>query len=189
MKPRNTAVPGLLQPLPVPKSRWQSISMDLITALPPSPTRKDAIAMFVDRLSKRVHLAAVETAITAPQLARVFVDTVVKHHGVPEVIVSDRDPRFVSAFWSSLFMLLGTQLNISTAFHPQTDGQTERTNRQLEQVLRHYVNSQHNDWEPLLAVAEFAINAIVSSSTGYSPFFLDTGMHPRTPLSMAAAGP
>ena len=133
-KPRNTAAPGLLQPLPVPQTRWQSVSMDLITALPASASKKDAIAVFVDRLSKRVHLAAVETTITAPQLARVFFDTVVKHHGVPEVIVSDRDPRFVSAFWSSLFSLLGTQLNISTAYHPQTDGQTERTNRQLEQV-------------------------------------------------------
>ena len=142
--------------------------------------------MFVDRLSKRVHLAPVETTITAPQLARVFVDTVVKHHGVPEIIVSDRDPRFVSEFWRSLFSLLGTQLNISTAFHPQTDGQTERTNRQLEQVLRHYVNAQHTDWDELLAVAEFAINSHVSAATGFTPFFLDTGMHPRIPLSLAA---
>ena len=185
-KPRNTATPGVLQPLPVPSARWQSISMDLITSLPPSASKKDAIAVFVDRLSKRVHLAPVETSITAPQLARVFVDTVFKHHGVPEIIVSDRDPRFVSEFWRSLFSLLGTQLNISTAFHPQTDGQTERTNRQLEQVLRHYVNAQHTDWDELLAVAEFAINSHVSTATGYTPFFLDTGMHPRIPLSLAA---
>jgi hypothetical protein len=81
---------------------------------------------------------------------------------------------------------LGTQLNISTAFHPQTDGQTERTNRQLEQVLRHYVNAQHDNWDELLAVAEFTINNHVSATTGYSPFFLDTGMQPRVPLSMVA---
>jgi len=142
--------------------------------------------VFVDRLSKRVHLAPVDTSITAPQLARVFVDTVVKHHGVPEIIVSDRDPRFVSDFWGSLFRLLGTQLNISTAFHPQTDGQTERTNRQLEQVLRHYVNAQHTNWDELLAIAEFSINSHVSAATGFTPFFLDTGMHPRIPLSLAA---
>ena len=113
-------------------------------------------------------------------------DTVVKHHGVPEIIVSDRDPRFVSDFWGSLFRLLGTQLNISTAFHPQTDGQTERTNRQLEQVLRHYVNAQHTNWDELLAIAEFSINSHVSAATGFTPFFLDTGMHPRIPLSLAA---
>lgn len=146
--------------------------MDLITSLPASARGQDAIAVFVDRLSKRVHLAPVDTSITAPQLARVFVDTVVKHHGVPEIIVSDRDPRFVSDFWGSLFRLLGTQLNISTAFHPQTDGQTERTNRQLEQVLRHYVNAQHTNWDELLAIAEFSINSHVSAATGFTPFFL-----------------
>jgi len=84
--------------------------------------------VFVDRLSKRVHVCPVQTSITAPEMARVFTDTVFKHHGVPEVIVSDRDPKFVSAFWRSLFELLGTLLNISTSYHPQTDGQTERTN-------------------------------------------------------------
>ena len=185
-KPRNTAAPGLLQPLPVPAKRWQSISMDLITSLPKGKSGKDAVVVFVDRLSKRVHLSAVDTSITAPQLARTFLETVFKHHGVPDTIISDRDPRFVSEFWRSLFTLLGTQLNISTAFHPQTDGQTERTNRQLEQVLRHYVNAQHDNWDELLAVAEFTINNHVSATTGYSPFFLDTGMQPRVPLSMVA---
>ena len=95
----------------------------------------------------------------------------------------------MSEFWRALFNLLGTQLNISTAFHPQTDGQTERTNRQLEQVLRHYVNAQHDNWDDMLAVAEFAINNYTSAATGHSPFFLDTGMQPRTPLTLAAQGP
>jgi hypothetical protein len=155
-------------------------------ALPKSAGGFDAVAVFVDRLSKRVHLSPCTTSITAPQFAELFVEVVFKHHGVPDVIVSDRDPRFVSDFWKSLFSLLGTHLNISTAYHPQTDGQTERMNRQLEQVLRHFVNVHHTNWDKLLPLAEFALNSHTSATTGYSPFYLDTGMVPATPLSLLA---
>jgi hypothetical protein len=162
--------------------------MDLMVALPKSPSGKDAIVVFVDRLSKRVHMAPVSSGISAPELARVFLDTVFKHHGMPETLVCDRDSKFVSAFWQTLFSLMGTTLNISTAYHPQTDGQTERTNRQLEQVLRHYINPQHSNWEELLPVVEYAVNAHTSASTGFTPFYLDTGMTPHTPLALAASG-
>jgi hypothetical protein len=185
-KPSQTAPAGLLQPLPVPERRWQSVSTDFIMALPKSAGGFDAVAVFVDRLSKRVHLSPCTTSITAPQFAELFVEVVFKHHGVPDVIVSDRDPRFVSDFWKSLFSLLGTHLNISTAYHPQTDGQTERMNRQLEQVLRHFVNVHHTNWDKLLPLAEFALNSHTSATTGYSPFYLDTGMVPATPLSLLA---
>jgi hypothetical protein len=185
-KPANQAKAGLLQPLPVPDRRWQSVSTDFITSLPKTAKGYDAVAVFVDRLSKRVHVAPCTTTITAPEFAELFADVVFKHHGVPDVLVSDRDPKFVSDFWKSLFSLLGTHLNISTAYHPQTDGQTERMNRQLEQVLRHFVNFHHDNWDKLLPLAEFALNSHTSSTTGYSPFYLDTGMVPSTPLSLLA---
>ena len=184
-KPRATAKPGLLQPLPVPDTRWQSVSMDLMVELAKSESGNDAVVVFVDRLSKRVHLAPCTTTITAPQLARVFVKDVFRLHGVPKVLVCDRDPKFVSEFWRALFRILGTELNVSTAYHPQTDGQTERMNRQLEQVLRHFLNGQHSNWEDLLPMAEFVMNSYSSATTGYPPFFLDTGMVPATPLSLA----
>ena len=109
-KPRATGKPGLLQPLPVPDTRWQSVSMDLMVELPKSESGNDAVVVFVDRLSKRVHLAACTTTITAPQLARVFVKDVFRLHGVPKVLVCDRDPKFVSEFWRALFRILGTEL-------------------------------------------------------------------------------
>ncbi len=185
-KPRSAAVPGLLQPLPVPGARWESVSMDLMVSLPKSEAGHDAVVVYVDRLSKRVHLTACHTAITAPQLARLFVRDVFRLHGMPKTIVCDRDPKFVSEFWTTLFSVLGTTLNISTAYHPQTDGQTERMNMQLEQVLRHFLNGRHSNWEDLLPVAEFVMNSYTSATTGFTPFFLDTGMVPRTPIALAA---
>ena len=162
------------------------MSLDFIVQLPQSTQGNDSIVCIVDRLSKRVHLAAVKSSITAPAFARVFTEVVFKHHGMPETLVSDRDSKFISEFWRSLFKLLGTHLNISTAYHPQTDGQTERMNRQLEQVLRHFTNAQQSNWEDQLPMVEFAMNSHVSSTTGFSPFQLDTGMAPATPLSMLA---
>lgn len=160
--------------------------MDFITSLPKTAGGHDGIFVVVDRLSKRVHLAPISMTITAPQFAKVFADVVFKHHGMPLTIVSDRDPRFTSEFWRSFTSLLGTRLNMSTAFHPQTDGQTERINRQLEQVLRHVVNPRHDDWDEYLSIVEFALNNHTSEATGYTPFFLDTGRNPITPLTFAA---
>ena len=160
--------------------------MDFITSLPKTAAGHDGIFVVVDRLSKRVHLAPVSMTITAPQFALLFADVVFKHHGLPLTIVSDRDPRFTSEFWKSFTSLMGTRLNMSTAFHPQTDGQTERVNRQLEQVLRHVVNARHDNWDQHLSIVEFALNNHTSQSTGYTPFFLDTGRNPITPLTFAA---
>jgi hypothetical protein len=107
---------------------------------------------------------------------------VVKLHGVPESIVSDRDARFTSNFWKSLWQQLGTKLRMSTAFHPQSDGQTERANRTLEEGLRAYVNIHHDDWDNHLSLLEFAVNNSKSISTGQSPFSLNFGEHPRMPI-------
>ncbi|KAG3231643.1 hypothetical protein PI124_g23260 [Phytophthora idaei] len=130
-----------LQSLPTPSECWQSISMDFVFGHPPDSKRRTGVVVFVDRFSKMVHLAAVPAEVTAVQTARLFVDMVFKHHGMPLDIVSDRDPRFTARFWQEVFTLLGTQLPMSTADHPQTDGQTERVNRVLGDLLKSYAHS------------------------------------------------
>jgi transposase InsO family protein len=146
-KPRNMRPAGLLQPLPVPTRRWSDISMDLIVQLPPTrPHRFDAVLVVVDRLSKMAHFMPTRTDATAPELARLVFREVVRLHGIPRTIVSDRDSRFTSRFWRALHRLLDVRLAMSTAFHPQTDGQTERMNRTLEEMLRAYVGHRQDDW-------------------------------------------
>ena len=126
---------GLLQPLDIPERPWEVVSMDFITQLPRSKDGYDAIVMFVDTFSKMVHFAKTKTEASAMDTAKIFFDQVYKYHGLPKVIVSDRDLKFTSKFWKALFNTLGTKLSMSTAFHPQSDGQTERANRTLEDML------------------------------------------------------
>ncbi|POM80724.1 Reverse transcriptase [Phytophthora palmivora] len=146
--------------------------MDFVFGLPRDSKRKTGIVVFVNRFSKMVHLAAVSAQVTSEQTARLFVDMVFKHHGMPSDFVSDRDPRFTARFWQEVFTLLGTQFSMSTADHPQTDGQTERVNRVLVDLLKSYAHSFHN-WSDCLPMAEFAINNLVHASTGYKPFFVN----------------
>ncbi|KAE8968060.1 hypothetical protein PR001_g27905 [Phytophthora rubi] len=134
-----------------------------------------------------VRLAAVRKSVTAPQAAQLFVDNVFRNHGLPEAFVSDRDPRFVSHFWQHLFRLLGTRLDMSTADHPQTDGQTERVNRVLEDILRSVCAAEPTKWSTLLPQVEFALNNAVYSSTGFTPFYVNGLRHPRTPLTLPPA--
>lgn len=181
-KPSHQHPMGLLQPLDIPENRWEQVSMDLITQLPRTRQGHDAIVVFVDKLTKMVHVAATTTDVSAPELARIFTKEVVRLHGIPKSIVSDRDPRFTSNFWKSLFKLTGTKLAMSTAFHPQSDGQTERVNRTLEDMLRAYVNYRQDDWDEYLVSAEIAINNSAQSSTKFSPFFMNYGFHPNFPL-------
>jgi hypothetical protein len=186
-KASNRQPAGLLQPLSIPELRWHTVSMDLITGLPRSKQGHDAISVFCDKLSKKVHYAATTTTVTAPALASLFFREVVRHHGLPVVIVSDRDPRFTARFWRALWARCGTKLAMSTAYHPQTDGQTERANRTLEEMMRSYVNFHQDNWDEHLVAAEIAYNNSVHASTGFSPFFLDSGQHPLVPLSQSAA--
>lgn len=181
-KPSQQATMGLLQPLPVPVRPWQQVSLDLITQLPKSRAGNDAIVVFVDKLTKMVHYVATTTTVSAPQLAELFLREVVRHHGVPESILSDRDPRFTANFWRAFWGRLGSKLTMSTAYHPQTDGQTERANRTLEEMLRSYVNSNQTDWDQHLATLELAINNSKQASTGFSPFYLNAGQEVRLPL-------
>jgi transposase InsO family protein/predicted aspartyl protease len=169
---------GLLSPNRIPERNWQWISVDLITQLPPS-LGYDAILVIVDRLSKLIRLAATNGGVTSEGIARLFRDKVWKDFGLPEGILSDQGSQFVSNFMRDLNKLLGIQTNISTAYHPQTDGQTERVNQEIEQYLRLFVNYRQDDWVDWLPMAEFSYNNKTHSSTGQSPFFLTYGSHPR----------
>jgi hypothetical protein len=179
-KPSQQSPAGLLQPLPVPENRWEDITMDYIVQLPATPRGYDAILVVVDRMTKCAHFIPTTTNVTAAGTARLFVDNIFRLHGLPKSIVHDRDPRFVGKFWRSLFDLLGVKLRPSTAFHPQTDGQTERTNRTLEQMLRNYVSYKQDDWDQYLSLVEFAYNSAEQASIGMSPFYCDLGRQPTT---------
>jgi hypothetical protein len=184
-KPSNQHPAGLLQSLPIPAQPWYSVSMDFIVQLPPAAGGQDAIIVFVDRLTKMVHLAATTTTVSAEGTAQLFMDTVFKLHGVPKYIISDRGSTFVGQFMTELLRLIGTQHKRSTAYHPQSDGQTERVNRVLEEMLRHYVGgTRHGDWVNCLAAAEFAINNSHHESVGTSPFRLNYGRDPRLPITV-----
>ncbi|POM78877.1 Polyprotein [Phytophthora palmivora] len=168
-----------LQSLPVPADCWKSMSLDSVFGLPTDDKGNTGILVFVYRLSKMVHLAPVRDKITGKQAAQLFLDSVFRYHGLPETIVSDRDPRFTGAFWDTLFQLLGTKLTMSTADHPQTDGQTECVNRVLEDTLRSICAEAPRSWSDQLPMVEFALNNVVHASTGFTPFYLNGLRHPR----------
>jgi hypothetical protein len=175
---------GLLQPLSVPERKWQSVGMDFIVRLPMTAAGHDALMVVTDRLTKLVRCIPTATTVTAPEVAQLFVDNVVRLYGVPQEIVSDRDSKFTSVFWQSLFRCLGTKLSMSSAYHPQSDGQSERSNQSVEQILRCYVSAYNNDWDQHLALAEFSLNSAVNVSTGFSPFRLMYGYEPSSPLQL-----
>jgi hypothetical protein len=149
---------GLLQPHAIPESKWEVISMDFIVGLPLTARRHDSIFVVVDTLTKSAHFIPVRTTYQAPDIARVFISEIVRLHGVPKKIISDRGSVFTGRFWMSFQEALGTQLNFSTVYHPETDGQTERTNQTLEDMLRMYVMDQQKRWEEFLPLVEFAYN-------------------------------
>lgn len=184
-KPSNQLPAGALQPLPIPEQKGQTWTIDMITQLPRTQKGNDTIVTMVEKLTKLTRFAACKTTVTAPQLAFIVYENIVRNHGVPQFIISDRDVRFTSLFWKSLWKLLGTTLQMSTAYHPQTDGQTERANRTLEEMLRAYVNYRQDDWDDYLISAEIACNNSVNISTGYSPFYLQYGCHPHFPMQAA----
>ena len=157
--------------------------MDFITGVPISTDWKgdsyDCILVIVDRLTKMIYYEPVKVTIVTLGLAEIILEVVVWHYGLPDSIVSDRDLLFTSKFWSSLCYFLGIKRRLSTAFHPQTDGQTERQNSTMEAYLRVFVNFEQNDWARLLPMAEFAYNNAKNASTGHTPFELNCGYHPR----------
>ena len=174
---------GKLMSLPVPTHKWKDLIMDFVTGLPPSRAWNgqvyDSICVVLDRLTKMAHYIAVTTTLTAWQLAHVMHQEIVRIYGLPDSIVSDRDKLFTSHFHRELCHLLKIKPRLSTAYHLQTDGQTERQNSTIEQYLRAYVNYEQDDWVSLLASAEFAYNNAVQSSTKVSPFYAMYGYNPR----------
>ncbi|ERF68925.1 hypothetical protein EPUS_09503 [Endocarpon pusillum Z07020] len=178
---------GQLQALEPPKKRWQHLAMDFVTDLPESNgifPGATSIWVLTDRLTKERHLARPATAETE-HLVRMFIHFVVRSHGLPESIVSDRGPQFVSEFWNSLCKRLGIKAKLSTAHHPETDGQSERVNQAMETYLRSYVNYMQDDWAEWIALAEFAMNNYKSESIGMSPFFANKGFNPRMSFDQA----
>ncbi|GMF56475.1 unnamed protein product [Phytophthora fragariaefolia] len=154
----------------------------------PDADERNGVLVFVDRFMQMVHITPVSDTVTAAETAAHLADCVFRHHGLPASIVSDRDPRSTSAFWTALSQLLGTKLSMSTAAHLETDGQTERVNRVLEVVLRSYATS-FTSWSKVLPLAEFALNIAEHASTGVTPFFANNARHPRVPALLAVGHP
>nr|KYP46439.1 Transposon Ty3-I Gag-Pol polyprotein [Cajanus cajan] len=165
-KSATTLPAGLLQPLPIPMQIWEDLAMDFITGLPLSHGFT-VILVVIDRLSKYAHFFTMKTDYTSKQVAEIFVKNVVKLHGFPKTIVSDRDKVFTSQFWQHLFKLSGTTINLTTAYHPQSDGQSEALNKCLEMYLRCFTHDSPKDWAQLLPWAEFWYNTACHAE---SPF-------------------
>jgi len=179
---------GLLQPLDIPEWKWDSISMDFVTGLPNTPRGFDSIWVIVDRLTKSAHFIPINISFLLEKLASIYIRVIVKAHGVPLSIVSDRDPRFTSRFWVSLQEALGSKLKLSSAYHPQTDGQSERTIQSLEDLLRACVLEQGGAWDTYLPLIEFTYNNSYHSSIGMAPFEALYGRRCRTPLCWHESG-
>ncbi|KAJ9523325.1 hypothetical protein QJQ45_005365 [Haematococcus lacustris] len=175
---------GLMVPLQMPKAPWDSVSMDFVVKLPKTAAGHDSILVIVDRLTKMVHLAPTVEKVNGEDVARLFYDNVFKLHGMPLEIISDRDPRFRGQFFSGLCDIMQTKQCLSTAFHPQSDGQTERMNKVMEDMLRHYVGVEYVDWDKFLSSAEFAINNSYNSSIGTTPFRLNNVKDPNVPITL-----
>ena len=152
--------------------------MDFISGFPVSKGF-DAILVVVDRFSKMVHLIPCGTSINAEGLCDLVVHNVVRYHGLPDTVVSDRGPQFVSEFWNSILRIFGVRRSLTSGAHPEGNGQAERMNQNLIQYLTCYVNYLQDDWSDLLTYAEFAINKVVNESTGKSPFEVNFGFNPR----------
>jgi transposase InsO family protein len=185
---------GLLHPLPVPERSWTEISMDFVTGLPKTSNRYENILVITDRLSKGAVFIPTKGR-SSEELAKVFIKYYIAYHSLPRAIVSDRGDEFVQGVWSWICKLLNIKQRLSTAYHPETDGSTERMNQVLEEYLRHHCSYFQTDWDEWLPIAQIAVAARDATSTGISPFFMTHGYHAnigssiRLPEAADRAGP
>lgn len=187
-KSRNHKPFGFLKPIEPPMTKWETVTMDFILPLPRTKNGNEGILNLVDKLSKMIRLIPIDINISAPEVAYKFKQHVYRNHGLPSKIISDRDSIFMSKFWKTLFKSLGTKIAPSSAYHPQTDGQTEISNRKVEEMIRAFANFRKDNWDEHLVDFEVAINSAINSTTLCSPFYLNYGLHPRTiPLEALAS--
>ncbi|KAL2236238.1 UNVERIFIED_CONTAM: Transposon Ty3-I Gag-Pol polyprotein, partial [Sesamum indicum] len=182
VKAEHQAPAGKLHPLTIPEWKWEKITLDFVIGLPRTFRRHDAIWVIVDRLTKSVHFLPIRQNDSLDKLAELYVSEIVRLHGIPTSIVSDRDPRFTSHSWGSLQTALGTELHFSTAFHPQTDGQSERTIQTLEDMMRACVIEFKGNWDDHLPLMEFAYNNNLHYSIGMAPYEALYGRKCRSPI-------
>ncbi|KAJ9563826.1 hypothetical protein OSB04_008986 [Centaurea solstitialis] len=188
VKAENQKPSGLLQQPGIPEWKWEQISMDLVTKLPRTAKGHDTIWVIVDRLTKSAHFLPIREDYKMDKLARIYIKEIVTRHGVPISIISDRDSRFTSRFWQSLQKSLGSQLDWSTAYHPQTDGQSERTIQTLEDMLRACVMDFGGNWDDNLPLVEFSYNNSYHTSIQCAPYEALYGRKCRSPLSWVEVG-
>uniref|UniRef100_A0A671TP74 Gypsy retrotransposon integrase-like protein 1 n=1 Tax=Sparus aurata TaxID=8175 RepID=A0A671TP74_SPAAU len=160
---------GLLQPLPIPSRPWSDISIDFVTGLPVSQGNTTVLTV-VDRFSKMVRFIAMPKLPSAKETAEVMMTNIFRVHGFPRDIVSDRGPQFVSRFWREFCRLIGAQVSLTSGYHPEANGQTERLNQQLETGLRCVTSQNPSTWSKHLVWVEYAHNSLPTSATGFSPF-------------------
>ena len=172
-----------LQSFPTPIYCWKNLSIDFITGLPILIDWKgdnyDSILIIVDRLTKMVHYKLVKVSNNALGLAKVIINVVMRHHGLPDLIITNQGSFFILKFWSSICYFLGIKRRLSIAFYPQTNGQTKRQNNTIEAYFRAFINFEQNNWAQLLLMAKFAYNNAKNASTGYILFKFYCGYYPQ----------
>ena len=178
---------GQLQPLEIPQRKWDHVVLDYVVGMPKDEEKYNAILSVIDKATKMCHFIPCWDKITAAEIAKLYWAHVGRLHGIPSVIISDRDPKFTSKFWRELWRIMGTSLRMGSGYHPQSSGQVERLNQHLEQTLRctmHQLGAHAIAWREILPTVEFSINNTPSRVTGYSPFYLNYGYHPLSPAQM-----
>jgi len=188
MKTKHQKPGGLLQPLPIPVWKWEHITMDFMIGMPKTIKQDDSIWVIVDRLTKAAHFLAIKATFTSEQLANLYIKEIVRLHGVPLSIVLDCDTKFVSRFWQGFQRAMGTELRLSTTFHPQMDGQSERTSQTLEDMLRACALDYAGAWDHNLPLIKFAYNNSCHASIGVAPFEALYGRRCRTPVCWNEVG-
>jgi hypothetical protein len=172
-----------LQPLPVPEWKWETISHDFITGFTGTQKHNDSIMVVIDKLSKYAHFIPINSNFKAINITEIIMKEIFRLHGIPKMVISDRDVKFTSTFWKELFAGLKTNLNFRTSYHPQTDGQTERTNQIIEYMLCMYVRTKPSKWEDYPHLVKFAYNNGYQTSTKMSPFEVLYGRKCMNPIS------